>query len=267
MKKDLLSAFAITAMFTSILFVSAAEPLITSGAQLTLGVGSGLTEIVSAPLNTWYIIFPAMSGKPGAGNCAPASASASDWTATGFLMGMMQNGQLQNYDTDAAVWASNAPVGTDRNYLSFGGPLVNNFVCYYETTAAGSNVVLAVYQDAGANNRFAANTGEKPALIGIAGTDFDGLPLEIAKSSAGTSGTDLFLLEGFKDPSTGNIFVVAYGFTYFGTFAAGIYMKFILGNAGLPGLTNALYIVEWSGTAGALPAPGDTYTIVYTQAS
>jgi len=261
-----LAAYTIAFMFASILFVSALEPYITSGAQLTNGAGSGFNNVINAPANSWYVIFPSTSGKPSGSNCAPDNASPSDWVATGFLMGMMANGQLQNFDTDSAVWASNAPVGTSRNYMAFGGPLVNNFVCYYEHTGAGSNVVLAVYQSNGTYHRFVANTGTMPVLKGIAG-DFDGNDLAIATPSAGTSGKDLFLLEGFKDPSTGNVFIVAYGFTYYGTMAAGIYLKFINSQATGITLTDALYIVEWSGTAGALPAASDTYTIVYTQAS
>jgi kumamolisin len=235
---------------------------LSSGAPLTNGVGGGLYEVINAPANSWYVIFPSTSGKPSSSNCAPANASPSDWTATALLMGQMKNGQLQNFDTDSAVWASSAPIGTSRNYMAFGGPLVNNFVCYYETKNAG----LAVYQSSGGYRQFVANTLNHPVLIGTAG-DFNGLPLEM--TTAGSNGMDLFLLEGFKDPSTGNVFIVAYGFTYYGTFAAGIYLKFINSQATGITLTNSLYIVEWKtvGTAGALPAPGDTYTIVYTQRS
>lgn len=267
MKKQLLAAITMLIAFGSIMFVSAqVTPPITSGAQLTTGVGSGLHEVITAPANSWYVIFPSTSGKPSSSNCAPSNASPSDWTATAFLMGQMANGQNQYFDTDSAVWASLAPVGTSRNYVSFGGPLVNNLVCYYETTSAGSNVVLAVFQSSGGNDQFVANSLAHPVLEGTAG-DFNGVPLQIAASSAGTSGKDLFLLEGFKDPSTGNVFVVTYGFTFYGTFAAGIYLKFINSQASSITLTNSLYIVEWSGTAGALPAAGDTYTIVYTGTS
>jgi hypothetical protein len=106
-------------------------------------------------------------------------------------------------------------------------------------------------------------------LNGIAG-DFVGQPLEIATSSAGFSGRDLFLLEAFSDPVTHNAYIITYGFTYYGTFAAGIYLKFLA--PPLPGvgsLDKALYIVEWNGIhgAGALPAADDTYTIVYVRDS
>lgn len=179
-------------------------------------------------------------------------ASTSDWTSSAFLTTKLTN-FTEGFDTDESFvnQTSGNPVGQQKQgIVSFGGPIVNVAVYYYEV----NKIAPVIHVD----------------TIGARGP---GEPWSLWYYQNGTSITetaagidehnDYFLIEVFKDSEGRDVFI-AYGISGKGTYAAGKYFHSIYPN--IESLTSHWVIVKWEDTNADSfvngPTDGDTYTVV-----
>jgi hypothetical protein len=177
-------------------------------------------------------------------------ASTSDWTASAFLTTKLTN-YTEGFDTDSNFvnQTSGRPTGAQgTGVVSFGGPIVNVPVYYYEV----NKVAPVLHVDTPG----ARGAGEPWSLWYYQnGTS-------ITATAAGIDEhNDYFLIEVFKDSDGRNV-LIAYGISGKGTYAAGKYFHNIYPD--ISSKTIAWTIVKWEDTNmdGFINAPddGDTYT-------
>lgn len=212
--------------------------------------------IQAAALSVWHIL-PDYNGPvhtPLPKCCGVIPAELSDFTATGFLVGAEGNDQYMILDTSNLIdQTSGRPTGTiTGTIVTFGGPIVNQVVYYYEH-ASGTDASPIYFAYSNGMDQFKDRAGVVKA--------------QISTSTIATGNSDIFLIEVFKD-STGRIVVIMYGMGWKGTYGAGLYFKSQI----LPHLSNFLghwIIVSWTDASSGvsnngLPdfAGGDTYTTI-----
>jgi hypothetical protein len=181
---------------------------------------------VDAAENEIYFIYPDYRGvkPPGV-----APALLSDWTATGFILGMCTHLQYETTDTDPSVvdTGNGALKLQGKGVVLFGGPLVNAPVHYYE-----ANRIAPLY--------FGVEGG-KYYWYRRDGTRIDATGMAFSDIRAGNK--DMFVIESFIDPDGNHIFIV-YGYGWKGTFAGGKFLKFVIypyiGN-----YTCSYYVFKW----------------------
>jgi hypothetical protein len=213
--------------------------------------------VIDAPaLTVWYVLpdYSVGGHTPQPKCCGVGPAQLSDFTASGFLMGAEVNNQITVLDTSNLIdQTSGRPTGSITGTLiTFGGPLVNQVVYYYEHTT-GADASPIYFTTSAGMDEFVDRAGVVKG--------------QIAASTIATGNSDMFLIETFKD-STGRIVVVMYGVTWKGTYAAGLYFK----SQVLPNLSNFLghwIIVTWTDASigishNGIPdvAGGDSYQTV-----
>jgi hypothetical protein len=179
-------------------------------------------------------------------------ASTSDWTASAFLTTKLTN-FTEGFDTDGSFvnQTSGSPAGPQgQGIVSFGGPIVNVPVYYYEV----NKIAPVIHVD----TTGARGPGEPWSLWYYQnGTS-------ITQTAAGIDEhNDYFLIEVFKDSEERNVFI-AYGISGKGTYAAGKYFHSIYPN--IDSSTSQWVIVKWEDTNTDSfvngPSDGDTYTVV-----
>ena len=204
------------------------------------------TMILNAPANTVYFIYPDNDNSHP--KCNPQSvgyAALSDWTAAGFIFGMLSNVPQNSVpDTRGTIVSpgSCAPVPSGKALVLFGGPLVNSLVYYYEL-----NRVSPVYWQLTGS----WTTGTESWYTR------DGAPIPGATMSVQTllgGHGDMFLVEVFQD-ANGNTVLAAYGFGGRGTFASGYYFKSVI-SPNLASYGHAWYIFQWTDGANGQPYDG-----------
>jgi len=180
-------------------------------------------------------------------------AMVSDWLASAFVYTKLEN-VTEGLDTDSNFvnQTTGNPVGVSGiGIISFGGPVVNVPVYYYEVNKIARVVYCGVPGAAGLGEPWSqwclANGSAIPeAAIGT------------------TDGLDLFLIEMFPDPE-GRCVFIAYGIGWKGTYAAGKYFHRII-YPNLDSYNVSWVIVKWMDTNGDgfvnAPDDGDTYTIL-----
>ncbi|MFC1505685.1 hypothetical protein ACFLQ6_01290, partial [Thermoproteota archaeon] len=183
-------------------------------------------EVVEASENTVYFIYPDYQGVKPSG---VSYAELSDWTATGFIMGMCSDMQIEVTDTNSTIVDTNTGMIKVNNstIVLFGGPLVNSPVNYYEQNRTAPlywGSVDSIYY------WYAAN-----------GTRFDATAMPFTDIAAGNQ--DMFVVEAFTDNSGNNIFI-AYGYGWKGTFAGGKFFKFII-YPEISNYTDSYYVFKW----------------------
>jgi len=183
--------------------------------------------VFAAPLS---VVFYYPDWDPSRGTLKPPGvtvAQLTDWTATGFPYGASTFTQVDALDTDSVYvdLASGAPKVSGSSIIAMSGPAVHAIVHYYEQTETAP---LRFGYDS-TNFYFFKKDGTQKAS----------LPLGVA----GSLHQDVFILELFNDMN-GNKVLIGYGFTWKGTFAAGVYLKSrVLPNAGA--YVHAWYIFSW----------------------
>ncbi len=154
-------------------------------------------------------------------------AQLTDWTATGFPYGAAANLQIDVLDTNSAYvdLTSGTPRVTGLSIFAMSGPIVHAVVHYYE------------------------RAGIAPLRFGYDSSTFyffkkDGtLATSLPISTALSLRQDRFIIELFNDLN-GNKVLIGYGFTWKGTFAAGVFLKSVI----LPNLSSynhAWYVFSW----------------------
>ena len=178
-------------------------------------------------------------------------ASTSDWTASAFLTTKLTN-LTEGFDTDGNFvnQTSGRPTGAQgTGIVSFGGPIVNVPVYYYEV-----NKIAPVIHW---STPGAQGPGQPWSLWYYAnGTS-------ITSTAAGIDEhNDYFLIEMFKDSDGRNV-LLAYGISGKGTYAAGKYFHYAM-YPNIQSYNVGWVIVKWEDTNGDSfvngPGDGDTYT-------
>jgi hypothetical protein len=198
----------------------------------SLPLGSAASTLLSSPARTVYFIFPdgnrAHPKPPGVG-----WASVTDWTALGYVYGMMYNApQITALDTNSTYidQATGAPKIQNSIIVLFAGTLVNSVVHYYEVnriaplwwTLEGGWVSGTEY--------YRTRSGEVAASMPI--------------QTVGGGSEDMMLVEAFNDQS-GNTVIIFSGFGWQGTFTAGFYSKDSLAGQ-LGSMSDSWYFYHWS---------------------
>jgi hypothetical protein len=182
------------------------------------------SNVVNSAEDSVYFIYPDYTGSKPPG---VTYAWLSDWTATGYIMGMCSNIQHEATDTNPTI--VNGSEGSiklqDATIVLFGGPLVNAPVHYYEE----HRMAPLYYQSVGSVLYWYHRDG----------TRID----ETALQSSQKSSQDLFVVESFVDSSHNMIFIV-YGYGWKGTYAAGKFFKFIV-YPNIGSYTSSYYVFKW----------------------
>ena len=197
----------------------------------TAQFGSTTISVLDAPVGTAYFIFPdgnhAHPKPSGVGY-----ASVTDWTALGYVYGMMNNmPQITALDTNSTYidQTTGAPKVSNSTIILFAGPLVNSMVHYYE-----ANRVAPLWWSlqggwTSGTEYYRTRSGDVAASIAL--SDLIG------------GGKDMLLVESFTD-SNNNKVLIFQGFGWQGTYSSGLHMKTVLyGN--LAGMTDSWYAYSW----------------------
>ncbi|MEM2094437.1 MAG: hypothetical protein QXI32_03980 [Candidatus Bathyarchaeia archaeon] len=174
---------------------------------------------LNAPSNTVYFVFTDPTYILG-------EESTLDLISGGIIYGLCTNTQNLGFNTTSG-WI--LPTGAVNHttihgawVIMVGGPLHHVSVHYYESTG----VAPIKYSDNATHHMFL-----NEAVVA-----------SLPKSVVATGHEDMFLIETFTDGD--NIFYVLYGFSWKGTFAAGIYFKEVM-SRNLKGYNKAFYIFHW----------------------
>ena len=239
----------------------------TATTKVTLGVVSssqgveGMGPYVkNACTRTVSFVLPDYTGPmhTPAAKCGGVNAAAlSDYSAGGYVLGLLSNPQNQFLDTSSILSqaACGNPTGIGGGGLApivtLAGPGVNELVHYYEQVADITPVFFL--WDGTRNNFVVRSTSARYTVPNAAGNT--------------APGDDLFLIETFADGPTKLVFTL-YGFSWQGTLAAGVFFSDFM-SPQLSQFQNAWYIYRWqdasSGTShNSFPDPGDNYTLMAT---
>ena len=194
------------------------------------------------------VVFPTSASEK-ALNCSPATAS--DWISSAYVTSRMMD-YTEALDTDDVYvnQTSGMPIASDgAGIVTFGGPMVNPVVKYYETVPSTQAPMI----------RFANNvthymfTNNGSLVVGSV------LPIEAINNN-----TDMFLIEIFRDQDNRTVMLL-YGYGWKGTYAAGKYFDRVIAE-NLSFCQRSWMIVKWSDTNNDgfvnMPNDGDTYTLI-----
>jgi C1A family cysteine protease len=203
-------------------------------AYFGVALGSTASSLLSAPARTVYFIFPdsdpAHPKPSGVGY-----ASVTDWTALGFVYGMMANmPQITALDTNSTYVdpATGAPRIRDSTIVLFAGPLVNSLVHYYEENGIAPLRWSLEGGWSSGTEYYRTRSGTEAAKIPI-------------QSLTGGS-EDIMLIEAFNDANENSVFIFS-GFGSRGTFASGLHSKTVLLQVGnLASLMDSWYFYSWT---------------------
>ena len=223
----------------------------TSNAQ-SVGFSEIGDDVIRANADSIWFILPDYTGpmhnpQPKCDDVDPAQLS--DFSAAGYVLGLLSNAQKQILDTDSSISQTDCgnPVGTGTTLVALAGPSVNKVVHYYEQVSASTPVY------------FLLDGSERNFVVRASGQRYT-VPNEASNPVAGD---DLFLLEAFtfKDK---NVFIL-YGFSWQGTLAAGVFYASYM-HPQLSQFPNAWYIYRWTDGSGngsnTFPDASDTYTLI-----
>ena len=223
------------------------------GEAQAVGFGEIGNSAVSTGAGSVWFILPDYNGPmhtphPKCEGVDPAQLS--DFSAAGYVLGLLSSPQDQILDTDSSISQSNCgnPANTGPTIVALAGPSVNEVVHYYEDVSASSPVYFQL--DGTTHNFVVRATGQRYTV-----------PNQVSNPVAGD---DLFLLEAFT--FGGKKVFILYGFSWQGTLAAGVlYASYIHSQpAQFP---NSWYIYRWvdgssETSANTFPDPDDFYTLV-----
>jgi len=200
-----------------------------------------------------YLILPACTGKDPTVGLPVWNASVSDWTAAGFVGGILQHEEVR-YDTDPEIinQTTGEPTLTfSSGLVLFGGPRVDQPVYYYEVDKTAPVIYCGVPGAAGPEQPWSQwyhNDGKAITETAIGTTEH----------------LDLFLIELFCDHQ-GRYILIVYGVGWKGSLAGGIYFDHVI-YPDIGNYTNSWYIFKWEddGDGNVEDLTEDTYTLLAT---
>jgi len=207
-------------------------------AEGTLTLASIEARLLNASQNNAYFLF--------ADPTRMQAVAAYDVASGGIIYGLCQNPQIQGFDCYSDyVEQTEAERGklliNNKTVLFFGGPRAHWCVSYHES--AGLTPVKFYCNESAYTVNFVRQSGETLASLPTT-TDFNH--------------EDMFLIEVFRDGSNNTIYVF-YGFSWKGTWAAGIYFHGVL-RGQLDALTDSYYIYHWVDLSGdGMPQPSEIH--------
>lgn len=179
------------------------------------------SKVLKAPANAVYFLYR----NPNEGIDA---ATAYDTIANGIIYGLTTNLQKQSFTTTNQLLLGtgelNTSTITNAAVVIFGGPCPQKTVEYYE------NAGLAPL-------KFAANTTKYKFT-----TQNGQTVAELSRTLAKSGHEDMFVIEVLMDK--GNLIVIMYGFTWKGTWAAGIYFKEVI-SKNFNAYSEKCYVFHW----------------------
>jgi hypothetical protein len=222
------------------------------GNAKSVGFGEIDDDVIRANADSIWFILPDYTGpmhnpQPKCDNVDPAQLS--DFSAAGYVLGLLSNAQNQILDTESSISQTDCgnPVGTGTTLVALAGPSVNEVVHYYEQVSQSSPVYFLL--DGRTKNFVVRASGQRYIV-----------PNE---ASNPTAGDDLFLLEAFTFRDK-KVFIL-YGFSWQGTLAAGVFYASYM-HPQLSQFSNAWYIYRWTDGAGngsnTFPDASDTYKLI-----
>ncbi len=188
--------------------------------------------------NSIYLIF--------ADPTRMTSISSYDVASGGIVYGLFDHPQNQGFDSNPAyVVQTGLEKGklavSNKAFLFFGGPCPHWCVSYYEN--AGLTPVKFYYNVAAGTYNFVTQSGNTLASM---------------SATADYNHEDMFAVEVLRDSNNNTIFIF-YGFSWKGTWAAGIYFHGYLQNQ-ISTLTNNYYVYHWSDlSADGVPQPNEIH--------
>lgn len=208
-------------------------------------------NVVTASAGSVSFVLPDFTGPrhTSAPKCGGiGSALLTDYSAGGYLLGMLSNVQQETIDTSTLLSQVSGSCGefTGSNgvVVLMAGPNVNEAVAYHERVASDSPLYFNCLPD-----------GTCAFVERVSGVRHQVVPL--------TVGTDYFLIEAFTDSQGKNVYVI-YGAGWQGTLAGAVYFNRVI-YPNISTYTKSWYIYEWQDASSgvshnAYPDPGDTYT-------
>ena len=187
--------------------------------------------VVSAAAGSVWFVLPDYVGIPYHSPVAKCGgvdpAQLSDYSAGGYVIGLLSNPQNQILDTSSSISTSTcgSPTGLTGTIVTLAGPGVNTVVYYYEAVAARTPVYYL--WDGSKHNFVVRATGQRYSVPG----------------GNTAPGNDLFLIESFVDSQGRHVFVL-YGFSWQGTLAAATFLNAYM-RSNFSQFTNSWYIYQW----------------------
>jgi hypothetical protein len=217
------------------------------GPSIAEGIDDFDTEVVNGSTNTVIFVYPDTSGPKPAG---VGGALFTDWSAIGILIGLANNPQYSNLDTNTGSplnmnTSTGQPGTSNMGIVTVGGPLVHSVVYWLEGSLS------PVYYSQGSGNQYFKAR--------------NGTTLVTQSFSAPVNG-DNFVIYTVTD-SSGNQYFVFYGFRYRGSMAATYKMLEWVQNGQLNMHTDQYEVWRWDDTNSdgiVNPSPTDTYTLQTT---
>lgn len=180
-------------------------------------------------------------------------AMVSDWTASAFVSTKLDS-YIEGLDTEEGFierLQGESTAKVDYNLITFGGPIVNVVVYYYESQGIAPVAHGSVPGAAGEGEPWSQWYLANGSSITESAMEFD-------------EHNDLFLVEVFTDRRGREVFI-CYGVTWKGTYAAGKYFDSVI-YPELESIQEHWMIVKWHDNNGDGfvngPDSGDQYTVL-----
>ncbi|OYT53588.1 MAG: hypothetical protein B6U76_08335 [Desulfurococcales archaeon ex4484_217_2] len=158
--------------------------------------------------------------------------SGYDVSAGGIIYGLCSNSQHNIFDYQALSGNGDQPETLVMNLentiaLTFGGPIPNWFVRYYEY----NEIAPVKFRDTGTRFEFIdIRTGAVLAYLDQ--------PIDFEHE-------EMFIIEAFKDVEKNITVIIFYGFGWKGTWGSSIYMHYLIKQGLLETLTNDICVFHW----------------------
>ena len=183
-------------------------PITETGNFVLPAVGDVASSIMGASAGSVWFVLPDYRGPyhtPAAKCGGAVPAELSDYSAGGYVLGLLSNPQNQILDTSSSMSQISCgnPTGSSGTIVTLAGRAVNEAVNYYENVEKTSPVYYANIQGVG---YFVVRATGQRFLINAA------------------PGSDYFLIEAFTD-SRGRMVFMLYGYSWQGTLAAGEFFE------------------------------------------
>ncbi|MCW4042970.1 MAG: hypothetical protein NWE90_04515, partial [Candidatus Bathyarchaeota archaeon] len=200
------------------------------GPSTAVGIDDFGAEVINGSTNTVIFVYPDTSGSKPVG---VGGALFTDWSAIGILVGLANNPQYSNLDTNTGSplnvnTSTGQPGASNMGIVTVGGSLVHSVVYWLEGSLS------PIYYSQGSGNQYLKAR--------------NGTTLATQSFSAPVS-SDYFVIYTVMD-GNGNQYFIFYGFRYRGSMAATYKMLEWVQNGQLNTHTDQYEVWRWDDTNG-----------------